>query len=149
MTKSSQESSHEFPRDGARPRLRPRRGISLVEVVVAVALLSIMVTVHTLVTMRFAMRTRTASAGVHRSAAIATAADMFATMPYGSIATNTGCVTISQPAEYVHERCVTTTAAASAITRIRIIITPANADFRADTVQVDRTAPPAGSLFSS
>ena len=142
-------TNHEIPREGTRPRLRPRRGITLVEVVVAVALLGMMVTVHTLVTMRFAMRTRTASAGVHRSAAISTAADLFATMPYGSIATNTGCVTISQPAEYVHERCVTTTAVASAITRIRIIITPANADVRADTVQVDRTAPPAGSLFSS
>ncbi len=135
-------------RRGRTARLRPRRGISLVEVVVAVALLGMMVTVHTLVTMRFAMRNRTSSVGVHRAAALSTAADLFATMPFPDIASNTGCVTISTTPEYVHDRCVTTSAVSSAITRVRIIITPANADFRADTVNVDRTTPPAGSLFS-
>src|SRR5690606_32802060 len=95
---------------------RSRRGISLVEVVVAVALLGMMVTVHTLVTMRFAMRGRTVSVGMQRAASVATATELFSTMPFASIAGNTGCATITVPATYPHQRCVTTTVS-GAITR--------------------------------
>lgn len=128
--------------------MKNRRGISLVEVVVAVTLLGMMATVHTLVTMRYALRNRVAAVGVNRAAAISTALDLFSTMPYSAIATNSGCETITAPAEYAHQRCVTTTDLTSSLTRIQIIITPANTAFRPDTVRVDRSKPPAGSLFS-
>lgn len=128
--------------------MKNRRGISLVEVVVAVTLLGMMATVHTLVTMRYALRNRVAAVGVNRAAAISTAVDLFSTMPYSAIATNSGCATITAPAEYAHQRCVTTTDLTSSLTRIQIIITPANTAFRPDTVRVDRSKPPAGSLFS-
>ena len=128
--------------------MKNRRGISLVEVVVAVTLLGMMATVHTLVTMRYALRNRVAAVGVNRAAAISTAVDLFSTMPYSSIATNSGCATIATPAEYAHQRCVTTTALSGTITRVEIIITPTNTAFRPDTVRVDRSKPPAGALFS-
>lgn len=128
--------------------MKNRRGISLVEVVVAVTLLGMMATVHTVVTMRFAVRNRVAAIGVNRAAALSNAVDLFTTMPYSAIATNTGCTTITLPAKYPHTRCVSTTAPAGVITRIQIIITPTNTAFRADTVSLDRAQPPAGSLFS-
>lgn len=128
--------------------MRNRRGISLVEVVVAVTLLGMMATVHTVVTMRYAVRNRVAAIGVSRAAALSNAVDLYTTMPYSTIATNTGCTTITAPAQYAHTRCVTTTAPAGAITRIQIIITPTNTAFRADTVSLDRAQPPTGSLFS-
>lgn len=125
-----------------------RRGVSLIEVMVAVTLLGLIATVHTVVTMRYAMRNRVAAIGVNRAAAISNATDLFTTMPFSAIATNTGCVTITTPTRYEHTRCVSTTAVSGTITRVQIIITPTNTAFRPDTVWVDRSQPPAGSLFS-
>lgn len=128
--------------------MKNRRGISLIEVMVAVSLLGMMATVHTVVTMRYAVRNRVAAIGVNRATAISTAVDLFITMPYSAIATNTGCTTVSVPTAYAHDRCIAVTAPTSTITRVRIIIRPTNTAFRPDTVFVDRAAPPAGSLFS-
>jgi prepilin-type N-terminal cleavage/methylation domain-containing protein len=128
--------------------MKARRGISLIEVMVAVTLLGMMATVHTIVTMRYAIRNRVAAVGVNRAAAISNAVDLFSTMPYSAIATNTGCVTVTTLARYSHQRCVTTTAPTGNITRVRIVITPTNTTLRSDTVFVDRSKPPAGSLFS-
>ena len=125
-----------------------RRGISLIEIMVAVTLLGIMATVHTVVTLRYAVRNRVAAVGVNRSAAVSTALDLYSTMPFSAIAPSVGCTTITTQARYLHQRCVTVTTPTSAITRVRIIITPANSTFRVDTVTVDRARPPVGSLFS-
>ena len=128
--------------------MKARRGISLIEVMVAVTLLGLMATVHTVVTMRYALRNRVAAVGVDRAAAISTAVDLFSTMPYASIASNTGCATITSQATYPHQRCVTIANPTQAITRVQIIIVPTNTAFRRDTVRVDRSLPPAGSIFS-
>ncbi|MEX2182065.1 MAG: prepilin-type N-terminal cleavage/methylation domain-containing protein [Gemmatimonadaceae bacterium] len=128
--------------------MRARRGVSLIEVMVAVTLLGVMVTAHTLVTMRYALRNRVAAVGVNRAAAISTAVDLFSTMPYTSLGANTGCETIDDQSDYVHDRCVTLTTPTGTITRVQIIIVPANAALRPDTVTVDRAQPPAGALFS-
>ena len=50
--------------------MKSRRGISLIEVMVAVTLLGMIVTVHTMVTLQFAYRNRVAAAGVNRAAAM-------------------------------------------------------------------------------
>lgn len=129
--------------------MKNRRGVSLIEVLVAVTLLGMIATVHTVVTMRYALRNRIAAIGVNRAAAISNAVDLYTTIPYSTIAANTGCTTITTPATYEHTRCVTASAVTGTITRLEIIITPTNTAFRADTVSLDRSSPPAGSLFSS
>lgn len=128
--------------------MKNRRGISLIEIMVAVTLLGMMATVHTVVTLRFAVRNRVAAVGVNRAAAISTALDLYSTIPFSAIAPSVGCTTITTQPAYRHVRCVTVTAPGGAISRVRIIITPANTVFRPDTVNVDRAQPPAGSLFS-
>jgi len=128
--------------------MRNRRGISLIEVMVAVTLLGMMATVHTVVTMRYALRTRVAAIGVDRASSISTAVDLYSTMPFDSLMTSTGCATITDHSDYVHQRCVTITNPTQAIRRIQIIIIPTNTAFRSDTVRVDRSLPPTGSLFS-
>lgn len=128
--------------------MKTRKGVSLIEVMVAVTLLGILATVHTVATMRYAMRNRVAAVGVSRAAAIATATDLYSTMPFSSLAANTGCVNITFPDDYAHERCVTLTAVTGSVTRVEIIITPANTALRPDTLRVDRSQPPVGSLFS-
>lgn len=125
-----------------------RRGVTLIEVIVACVLFGLMATVHTAVTLRYAVRNRVAAIGVNRAAAISNSVDMFTTMPFASIATNTGCATVTEPASYPHQRCVSTSSVSSTIIRVEIIIVPTNTTFRPDTVRVDRSTPPAGSLFS-
>lgn len=127
--------------------MKNRSGISLIEVMVAVTLLGMIATVHTIVTLRYAVRNRAAAIGVSRAAAVNNAVDLFTTMPYANLGTNTGCVTLSVPADYPHQRCVTATALTSNITRMQIIIQPTNTAFKRDTANVDRAAPPQGSLF--
>lgn len=119
-------------------KMTRRRGVSLIEVMVALTLFGLMATVHTLVTMRYGLRTRIAAVGAARAGALSTAVDLFSTLPAASIAGNVGCATISLNAAYVHERCVTSTAVTSTISRLQIIITPTNTAFRPDTVWVDR-----------
>lgn len=129
-------------------RMKNRRGISLIELMVAVTLMGLIVTAHTMVTMKYAVRNRTSAVGVDRASAISTAVDLYSTMPFASLAGATGCTTITTMANYVHDRCVTISNPTQAIRRIEIIIRPANSAFRSDTVRVDRSLPPTGSLFS-
>ncbi len=128
--------------------MKNRRGISLIELMVAVTLMGLIVTAHTLVTMKYAVSTRTSAIGVDRASAVSTAVDLYSTMPYASLSTSTGCTTITTMVNYVHDRCVTITNPTQAIRRIQIIIRPANTAFRSDTVRVDRSLPPAGHIFS-
>lgn len=130
------------------PRRSNRKGISIIEVLVAVTLLGMIATVHTVVTMRYAQRTRQAAVGVDRASAISTAVDLYATMPWDNLDDVTGCTLVTDHPEYQHDRCVTITNPTQAIRRIQIIIRPTNTAFRPDTVRVDRSLPPSGSLFS-
>lgn len=132
-------------------RRRARRGASLVEVTVAVTLLGLLATVHTAVTMQYALRTRVVAVGMHRAAALATAVDLYATRPVAAIAADTargGCTRITTVAGYLHDRCVSTTSPTPALLRVRIIIRPVNPALRPDTLSVDRPLASSGSLFS-
>jgi len=128
--------------------MRARRGVSLIEVMVALTLFGLIATVHTVATMRYGLRTRTAALGTARSTAISTAVQLYSTMPRASIAGNTGCTTITAISGFQHTRCVTTTAPTGSITRVRIVITPSNAALRPDTVFVDRVTGAATSVFN-
>ena len=128
--------------------MKSRRGISLIEVLVAVTLMGMIATVHTMVTLRYAVRNRVAAAGVNRAAALSSAVDLFTTIPYGSLAGNVGCATVTQPTAYEHQRCVTATVLTGTVTQLRIIIRPTNTAFREDTAFVNRSAPASSPPFS-
>lgn len=127
-----------------------RKGISLIEVLVAVVLLGMIATVHTVVTLRYAVRNRASAVGVDRATAISTAVDMYATMPFASLPASgtSSCTTVTDQVGYPHQRCVSVTSPTQAIRRIQIIIQPSNTSFKSDTVRVDRSLPPTGSIFS-
>lgn len=128
--------------------MKSRRGISLIEVLVAVTLMGMIATVHSMVTMRYAIRNRVAAAGVNRAAALSSAVDLFTTIPYGNLAANVGCTTVTQPTAYEHQRCVTATTVTGTVTQLRIIIRPTNTAFRPDTAFVNRSAPASAPPFS-
>jgi prepilin-type N-terminal cleavage/methylation domain-containing protein len=118
--------------------MRNRRGVSLIEVMVALVLFGIIATVHTVATMRYALGQRIAAVGAARAAAVGTATELYSSMPRASIAAATGCTTITDNPRYVHSRCVTMAAATGTISRITIVITPTNTDLAPTTITVDR-----------
>ena len=123
-----------------------RRGVSLIEVMVALVLFGIIATIHTVATMRYGLRQRVVELGAARSAAVSMSIDMYSAMARGSIAGNAGCTTITLFPNYPHTRCIAVTVVSATVSRVRIIITPTNTALRPDTVYVDRvtstTTPP-------
>lgn len=126
--------------------MRLRRGVSLIEVLVALVLFAMIATVHTVATLRYGVRQRFAAIGAARAAAAAQYVDLYSAMPRASIASHTGCTTIDAWPKFPHQRCVTTSSISAAVTRIRIIIAPANTALKPDTLWLDRvtasTTPP-------
>jgi len=118
--------------------MRARRGVSLIEVMVALVLFGLIATVHTVATMRYGLQGRIVALGSARAAAVATAIELYSTMPRGSIVGSVGCTTITDDPIYPHTRCITVTAVTSTIARVQIVITPTNASLTPDTVFVDR-----------
>lgn len=127
--------------------MKQRRGVSLIEVMVALVLFGLIATVHTVATMRYGLSQRVAALGAARTAAVTTAVDIFSTLPRASIDAQVGCATINTDPTYVHTRCVTTSAVTPTISRVQIVITPTNSALRPDTVVVDRVTGNAGSVF--
>lgn len=125
-----------------------RKGVSLIEVMVALTLFALIAVVHAQATMSYGFRTRVVALGQARALAVATASDMFSTMPRGAIAGFSGCTTINDLPEFPHDRCVETSALSQSITRVTIRIVPANPDLRPDTVTVDRVTGAATSVFN-
>lgn len=128
--------------------MKNRRGISLIETLVAVTLMGMIATVHTAVTMRYAVKNRVAAIGVSRAAALSSAVDLFTTLPFASLAGNVGCATITDNPAYPHSRCVTATVLTPFVTSLRVVITPTNTAFRPDTAFVNRSAPTSSGPFS-
>jgi prepilin-type N-terminal cleavage/methylation domain-containing protein len=128
--------------------MKSRRGISLIEILVAVTLMGMIATVHTVVTMRYALRNRIAAVGVNRAGALSSAVDLFTTMPFANLGANVGCATISTVPQYAHQRCVDATVVTPTVTQLRIIIRPSNTAFREDTAFVSRSAPTSSGPFS-
>ena len=126
--------------------MRNRRGVSLIEVLVALVLFGLIATVHTVATMRYGLGQRVAALGAARSAALATAVDLISTMPRANLAGAVGCATINDNPRFVYTRCITSAAVNGTMTRFTITITPANPDLQAMEVNVDRVtgaaAPP-------
>ncbi len=126
--------------------MRNRRGVSLIEVMVALVLFGVIATVHTVATLRYGTRQRLTALGASRAAAITEAIDLYSSMPRASIASTTGCTDITTYPNFPFRRCVSTTALTGQLTRITIVITPTNTALSPITLTVDRvtanTTPP-------
>lgn len=127
--------------------MRARRGVSMIEVMVALVLFGIIATVHTVATMRYGQRSRLTSVGAARAAALTQAIDLYSSMPRGSIAATAGCTTITDFPGFPHQRCVSITAVNSTLSRITIQVVPTNTALKPDTVVVDRITTVSNPVF--
>jgi prepilin-type N-terminal cleavage/methylation domain-containing protein len=126
---------------------RPRDGFTLVEVVVAMVLLSVTLLALAALMVQVGQRGREVGTGAHRNAAMTEQINYYAALPYDSLLTRQGgCTTVAEGSlEYV--RCVSITAGANGRT-VQVALTPTDTRLRGDTVTFVRTKPPVGNPFN-
>ena len=116
--------------------VRARRGLTLPEVIMAVVLLALLASSHSLLTLKFTQRQKAVTLGVYRSAALESVVNRWVSMPFDSLSTKVGCTTVNDtPMAYT--KCITVTTISNARKTVRIILTPSTL-LKPDTVSFDR-----------
>jgi type II secretory pathway component PulJ len=127
--------------------LKPRSGITLVEVIVAMTLLAVVLTSLASVTFQAARRTSVVAAEGYRQGVLVQELNRMTALPWASLPGIAGCSTVGG-GTFPHTRCITVTNVSNTIRRVQLIVTPAQPRVRPDTVTFDRANPPAGNPLS-
>lgn len=117
-----------------------RDGFTIVEVVVAMVMMAVILTMLGGLTFTAAQQALVATDVTARQAASLELVNRFTTLPYADLATNQGCDTVGTP-NARFERCVTVNAGAVMAT-VQIVTTPLQRTAPPATVQFVRTGPP-------
>jgi prepilin-type N-terminal cleavage/methylation domain-containing protein len=128
--------------------MKPRPGVSLVEVLVALTLMTVVLTALSGLTFRAARQTNQLSGGGYRQGVLVQETNRLTAEPFANLPALAGCVT-EAGGVFPHTRCVTVTNLSSTRRRATIIVTPAQPGVRPDTVIVERTNPPVGNPLST
>jgi prepilin-type N-terminal cleavage/methylation domain-containing protein len=119
-----------------------RAGFTLVEVVVAMVILSVVLVGLAAQTLHTATFTLMAQGADQRESLLTQQANLLAAVPYANLGTYAGCTTVTT-APFPHTRCVTLTALAGNVNRVTIVVTPTLANrWAPDTVIIDRGTMP-------
>ena len=120
-----------------------REGISLVEILVAMTLVSaILIPIAGLTALGANMSVRNAGAS-YRQGVLAQEANRLSTLPFASLPGAVGCTTVAT-GTFPHTRCVTVTNVSSTLRRVQVVVTPAQPGVRPDTARFERANPPTG-----
>jgi type II secretory pathway component PulJ len=127
-----------------RPSPRTRRGAGLVEIMLAMIIFALIATSYAAVTLRYATRMKTISAGAARSAALTEYVNRLMAVPFDSLAARAGTFTTSTGA-FPNTRRVTVTGSGTTRT-VTLILTPTNTIIKPDTVILTRVKSAASPL---
>lgn len=126
-----------------------QRGMSLVEVLVAVVLLSIVLTSLAALTFSVARQGVTMSGTTYRSGAVAEETNRLMVLPYDSLPNAAGCATVTTSA-YPYTRCVALASLAPKVTGVRLIVRVlTNPAPPPDTVRFTRSSLPKYNPFNT
>ena len=116
-----------------------RKGIALVEVIVAMVLLSVAVASLASLIYSVSQSSLIATGNAYRNGVLMQEINRLEGIPYDSIPTGTSTVSVStQP--YPHTTVVTVTEPVAAVMKtVNVVITPMNLKFKPDTVSFTRT----------
>jgi prepilin-type N-terminal cleavage/methylation domain-containing protein len=117
-----------------------RRGVSMIEVVVAMTLFALVMTGVAAMTTHVARSAQFSSIATQRSAALALGVNQLEALPYDSLQGRQGCKNVSS-ASFPRRECVTVTNVAPRVKEVQFTLTPANTALRPDTVTFQRGAP--------
>lgn len=117
-----------------------RRGVSMIEVVVAMTLFAVVMTGVAAMTTHVARSAQFSAVATQRSAAVATAVNKLEALPYDSLPGRQGCTNVSS-ATFPRTECVTITNIAPRVRQVQFTLTPANTALRPDTITFQRGQP--------
>ena len=131
-----------------RPDLRlDLRGVSLIEVLVALILLSIALSSLASLSYQVAQRSYGSSTASFATGIATEQLGLLSVLPWDSIAAQAGCETVSDP-EFPHERCVTITEISKRMREITLTIDPNLPFAKTDTVVFRRARPRTSNPFN-
>ena len=135
-------------RSRARFSIRGRKGFSLIEVMVAMTMLSLVMLQLAKVTMALSLRNRTSDLVAKRIASLQLEANKFGAVPYSRLASwSTADQTLTR-GNFTYTRRLTITTMSSTRYTIKIVVVPSADSTKKDSVMIDRTKPP-GSICAS
>jgi len=117
----------------------PRKGFALVEVIVAMVLLTVAVSSLAALVYSVSQSGRVATGNAYRNGVLMQEVNRLEGIPYDSIAVGSSYMAVST-APYPHTRTITVSEPVSNVVKtVRIVITPANPIYKPDTVNFTRT----------
>jgi prepilin-type N-terminal cleavage/methylation domain-containing protein len=116
----------------------PRKGFSLIEVIVSMLLLAI--AVSSLATMMYSVSQSSmkVTGAAYRNGVLMHEANRLIALPYDSLAVGTQSFSATS-GRYPHTRVVSITEPVVRVKKIKVIVTPANPMYKPDTLQFTRT----------
>lgn len=118
------------------PRTRTRSGAGLVEIMLAMIIFAMIATSYAAVTLRYATRMKTISAGAARSAALTEYINRLMAVPFDSLSARAGTFTTST-GDFRNTRVITVTGSGTTRT-VTLRLTPTNTAIKPDTVILTR-----------
>ena len=128
---------------------KARTGFSLIEVMVAMTVFSLVLLSLAKVTTALALRGRTSDVVAKRNAALALEANKFGAMPYTRLAAWSSSVATVTRGSFSYTRQLTLTRMSSNRYTVKIMIIPTSDPTKVESVMLDRTQPPQNSLCVS
>jgi prepilin-type N-terminal cleavage/methylation domain-containing protein len=117
--------------------MKRERGFTLMEVLVALSILTVGAAVMVAPLYRYAQRVDGISLAQLRNGVVAQQVGRLTALPFDSIASRAGCASV--PASPLpHTRCITLTAVSARQARVTLVITPVSTLLRPDTIVFDR-----------
>jgi hypothetical protein len=117
----------------------PRKGIAIVEVIVAMVLLAVAVASLASLIYSVSQASLLATGNAYRNGVLMQEVNRLEGIPYDSIPVGTTSVSVST-APYPHTRVITVTEPVAAVIKtLTVVITPTNPKFKPDTVSFNRT----------
>lgn len=114
-------------------------GFSLIEVMVAMTLLSIVLLSLAPLSMRAVQGTIEANAAVHQTAAVSAAVNQLSTEPFDSLIPGVTCDTVTTP-PFPHTQCTIVNNVSAKQKRLIVVVTPSgNTLLHPDTTVIERT----------
>ncbi len=124
---------------------RRRRGFSLIEVMVAMTLLSIVMMSLAKISVSVATRARMNDLVAKRNAALQLESNKFVTVPFDSLRNWSTTTKTFTRGNFEYTRRLTITQVTAMRYTVKVVVTPTTNSSKKDSVIIDRTKPPTGS----
>jgi prepilin-type N-terminal cleavage/methylation domain-containing protein len=122
-----------------------RRGFSLIEVMVAMTLLSIVMMSLAKISVSVATRARMNDLVAKRNAALQLESNKFVTVPFDSLRNWSTTTKTFTRGDFSYTRRLTITQVTAMRYTVKVVVTPTKNAAKKDSVMLDRTKPPTGS----